>query len=191
MNVLFHLATGFGIALAVCPDNVELREPQPPNYLQSKGSSEGTLHSNRKTNSRITAIAGTFIAFVAHGLLDYAPHCYPINSKADFIIGFLLLISLSFFAKGNYKTIVFCTLLGSVLPDIIDLLPSILNSQLGIKLPVYEKLFPWHWKRYSGSIYNGDCSTSNINIALIVLSVLLIVVSKFELVKRMYFRNLN
>lgn len=166
MNILFHLAAGFGIVIVVC---------------DSKAPSSNV-------NTWYTAAIGMVIAFVSHGLLDYAPHCYPINSKVDFVIGGILLLLLSSLAKGKYKLILFSTLIGSVLPDIIDLFPSILNKQLNFSFPTYNKIFPWHWKKYSGSIYNDDCNTSNVNISLLFVSVLGIIVLKWKNLKWMYFK---
>lgn len=161
MNVLFHLAAGFGIALAVCSEAV-------------------------KPKIWPTATTGALIAFVSHALLDYTPHCYPINSKIDFIAGFILLLALSLFARKGYRLIIFATLSGAVLPDIIDLLPAILNKQLHLELPVYNKVFPWHWKIYSGSIYNGSCNASHINIAMICISVGALMILKYKTVKWIY-----
>lgn len=164
MNVLFHLAAGLGIALAVCSD-----VPEP--------------------KTMIRASAGAFIAFVSHALLDYTPHCYPIHSKLDFIAGFILLVTLSIFARKGYKRIIFATLCGAILPDIIDLLPSIVSKQSGINLPAYPKIFPWHWKIYSGSIYDGSCSTSHINIAMICFSLCALIIAKHKTVKSIYFER--
>lgn len=161
MNVLFHLAAGFGIALAVCPEAA-----QPKVWS--------------------TAATGAFIAFASHALLDYTPHCYPINSKIDFIGGFILLLALTFFARKEYRLIIFATLSGAVLPDIIDLLPAILNKQFNLELPIYTKVFPWHWKNYSGSIYTNECHVSNINIGLLLFSVLLVVLLKKSMVRRIF-----
>lgn len=161
MNVLFHLTAGFGIALAVCP---EAAQPKVA----------------------LIAAAGAFIAFVSHALLDYTPHCYPINSKIDVIGGFILLLALTFFARKEYRLIIFATLSGAVLPDIIDLLPAILNKQLNLELPIYTKVFPWHWKNYSGSIYTNEFHVSNINIGLLLFSVLLVVLLKKSTVRRMF-----
>lgn len=164
MNVLFHLTAGFGIALALC--NVV---PKPKVWP--------------------TAATGAFIAFISHALLDYTPHCYPINSKIDVIAGFILLLTLSFFARKKYRLIMFATLSGSILPDVIDLLPAILNKQLHLQLPVYNKFFPWHWKIYSGSIYNGSCGTSHINIAMVGMAAGIIIILKYKTVKWVYTRN--
>ncbi|MBL7705601.1 MAG: hypothetical protein JNM21_08610 [Taibaiella sp.] len=161
MNVLFHLVAGFGIAIAVC---TEVAKPK----------------------IFLTATAGVFIAFVSHALLDYTPHCYPINSKVDFIAGFILLFALIFFARKEYKVIMLVTLTGAVLPDIIDLLPAILNKQLHLKLPVYNKVFPWHWKNYSGSIYNGNCSTSHLNTAMICFATGIIMLVRWNTIKTIY-----
>lgn len=161
MNVLFHLTAGFGIALALC--NVA---PKPKIWP--------------------TAATGAFIAFVSHALLDYTPHCYPINSKIDVTAGIISLLALTFFARKEYRLIIFATLSGSILPDLIDLLPAILNKQFNLNLPGYPKIFPWHWKIYSGSIYNGHCSTSHINIAMICIAVFALIMLKHKTVKWIY-----
>ena len=160
MNVLIHIATGFGIAVAV--------------------TNTGKIKSKKEII--ITSALGLFVATVSHGLLDYTPHCYPINSKVDFIGGLLLLILLTFFCVKRFRLIMFCCLIGSVLPDIIDLLPSILNGQLGFELPVYDKIFPWHQREFSGSMYTSDCFVSNVNIGLILLSVIgILILRKIDL----------
>lgn len=164
MNVLFHLVAGFGITLALI-------------------DSEKTMDT---ANVVKTTLAVSFLAFVSHALLDYTPHCYPINSKVDFIGGGLLLLVLSFFARKPYRPIIFFGLLASVLPDLIDLLPAIFNKYIGWRLPIYAKIFPWHWKVYSGSIYSGNCDVSNINIGMILMSVLLIILLKRKLFKDLY-----
>lgn len=131
MNALIHIATGFGISLIVAEtntDKLKIREKLGTSFL------------------------GLTLSFVSHALLDYTPHCYPINSKIDFIAAALLLLSLTLLAAKNYRLVVVSCLVGSVLPDIIDLLPKILNKQLGFNFPEYNNLFPWHWKSYSGSI---------------------------------------
>lgn len=161
MNVLFHLAAGFGIALAICNEAV-------------------------KPKIWGAAATGAFIAFVSHALLDYTPHCYPINSKIDVIGGFILLLALVLFARKEYRLIMFATLSGAILPDLIDLLPAILNQQFNLGLPVYTKIFPWHWKTYSGSIYNGSCNASHINIAMICISVGALIILKYKRVKWIY-----
>lgn len=161
MNVLFHLTAGFGIVLALCPV-----APKPKVWT--------------------TAATGAFIAFVSHALLDYTPHCYPINSKIDVIGGFILLLALVFFARKEYRLIMFATLFGAILPDLIDLLPDILNKQLKLDLPGFPKIFPWHWKIYSGSIYNGHCGTSHINIAMICIAVFTLIILKHKTVKWIY-----
>ena len=167
MNVLIHIATGFGVAVAV------------------------TDTKKVKTTKDIVKISfvGLFISIVFHALLDYVPHCYPINLKIDFIVGLLVLILLAYFCAKNFRPIMICCLIGSVLPDIVDLLPSILNNQLGLKLPIYENIFPWHWKEYSGSIYKSNCLVSNINIGLILLSVIGVLIMRKTDLKVLYKRS--
>ena len=167
MNALIHIVTGVGVAIAVT-DTKEI-----------------------KTKKEIikTAFIGFFIAIVSHGLLDYAPHCYPINSKIDFIGSLLALILLTFFCVKTFRLIMFNCLIGAVLPDVIDLLPSILNKQFGLNLPIYGKMFPWHWKEFSGSMYGTDCLVFNINIGMVLLCIMGILILRKADLKEFYKRK--
>lgn len=60
--------------------------------------------------------------------------------------------------------------LGCVFPDLIDLSPGIINKQLGLSLPTFGNLFPWHLHDYSGSIYTGNCNNSTLNHILLLLT---------------------
>ena len=164
MNALIHIATGFGVATAVTD----------------------TKKVKTKKDIVKVSLVGMFVSTVSHALLDYAPHCYPISSKIDFIVGLLVLILLTFLCAKEFRPIMICCLIGSVLPDIVDLLPSILNNQLGLKLPIYDNIFPWHWKEYSGSIYNSHCLISNINIGLVLLSVIGVLIMRKTDLKVLY-----
>ena len=62
----------------------------------------------------------------------------------------------------------------SIFPDLIDLGPAIANKIFGINLPILEKLFPWHWPHYSGSIYTNNCGVSTLNHFLVVFTVVVI-----------------
>lgn len=167
MNVLIHLATGFATAFAI------------------------TETKKLRTKKQIitTSIIGLLISVMSHGLLDYSPHCYPINSRLDFILSLISLTGLIYFAIKKMRIIIFSCLIGSVLPDIIDLLPSILNKQFGFNLPTHKNIFPWHWKEFSGSIYSQDCFVSNINIGLITFSVIGILYLKRSNLKTTYSRS--
>lgn len=167
MNVLFHIVTGVGVALSVT--NTTLLE-----------------RSKKKTEKWLVGAAGFSLSFMAHAVLDYMPHCYPLNTKFDFLFGAFLLIFLVCLANKKYRLIVGLSLLGSIAPDLIDLLPSILNSQLGMNLPIYDKIFPWHWKEYSGSMYGSNCGASNLNIAFVLFSVLAILWVRRDSFKRIF-----
>ena len=151
MNVLFHIVSGLG-TVALVTDTSQLKEDAPI-----------------KDIFRVTVFALT-LGVISHGVLDYTPHCYPINTKFDMSFGLLLMLTLIGFSRLRYKWIMLGGLLGCILPDLIDLLPAMLNKYLGLNLPKWNKLFPWHWKEYSGSIYNSDCAISNLNHTLLLLT---------------------
>lgn len=146
MNVLFHLATGLGVTAAIT-------------------NTKHIERTDKISETLLTSISAFFLSFIAHAILDYIPHGYPLNTKFDFLCGGVLFCLLVYLANKKYRLIVLMSLLGSVSPDLIDLLPSILNNQLRLNIPIFDKIFPWHWKEYSGSLYNAENnSISNLNI---------------------------
>ncbi|MGB1040218.1 MAG: hypothetical protein ACPGVD_05050 [Flavobacteriales bacterium] len=156
MNVLFHTTAAIGvIAIAVKPND-----------------KVNSLFSN---NSFRQGIITFVLGLISHGVLDFAPHCYPINSKADAVISLIIMLLLCVLVKRRYTFAVGMAFLGSVFPDLIDLAPSILNSYLGTSIPEFSKLFPWHWHEYSGSIYSNQCGLSAINHTILIAAVTLIV----------------
>ncbi len=106
---------------------------------------------------------------LSHGILDYIPHCYPIPSKIDASLGLLMIITATWLCNKQYRIMVLSSFIGCIIPDIIDLSPSIINKQLGWSLSVFDKLFPWHFKQFSGSVYTDDCTISNINHTILVI----------------------
>lgn len=114
------------------------------------------------------------LGVIAHGCLDYIPHAYPVNSKADAVASLLLITGLLYFSMKNYRLLVGAAILGCVLPDLIDLSSGIGNHYLNLHLPVFSKIFPWHWKMYSGSIYSGNLAVSNLN-HILLLAVIAII----------------
>jgi hypothetical protein len=148
MNVLFHTTTAIGIVVLLT---------NTKNIQQSK---------HIATTSLIVFVTALF----SHGILDYIPHCYPIPSKLDVLLGLIMILTGVLLSNKRYRLIVALAFLGCIIPDLIDLSPAIMNKQLGWHLPIFNKIFPWHLKTYSGSIYNGQCTVSNINhIVLVVL----------------------
>jgi hypothetical protein len=143
MNVTFHVLTGIGMAAALSP-----RQPQV---------------------AVASLAAGLGATIALHGLLDYVPHSYPIRSGADVILALVLLGAAWLLAKPHLRLLLITCFLGSILPDLIDLGPGILNRHAGLHLPEV-KLFPWHWKQYSGSIYDGSRNTESTALHLLVLA---------------------
>ncbi|MBR0750622.1 hypothetical protein JQ604_00325 [Bradyrhizobium jicamae] len=100
-------------------------------------------------------VAGLGIGILSHGALDWLPHEYPLPSAVDVILS-LILVSIVFtLARRDARWIIFSCFLGAILPDLVDLGPAMLNKQMQWHLPSV-KIFPWHWKQYSGSIYDGS-----------------------------------
>jgi hypothetical protein len=150
MNIIFHTTAAIGITVLFAET-----KDRP---LKTKKAFE-------------TSVLAFLVAVISHGALDYTPHCYPINSKIDVILSLMIMITTTSFIHKQYRLIAGLSFLGSIFPDLVDLLPSILNKQLGFNLPILNKVFPWHWHEYSGSIYGGDCRVSTFNHALLVLIV--------------------
>jgi hypothetical protein len=149
MNVIFHLTTSFTIAV------VSIRSLKKT--------------SNEKVLNKLLLL-GFILSIISHGILDLTPHCYPINSKVDVIVGILLILSCILLVAKRYILIFSICFAGSILPDLIDLSPKILNKYFNLSLPVFQNIFPWHWKNLSGSVYINSCQTSNaIHIALLLI----------------------
>jgi hypothetical protein len=136
MNVTFHAIGSFATAAV----------------LSLKGT------ENRRSRSALMKyLIGFVTGILVHGVLDLSPHQYPIPSKVDVILAPVLLLLFLFCSqKQDYPLILAC-FAGCVFPDIIDLGPVIVDKYLGISLPRLPfRLFPWHTKEYSGSIYDGS-----------------------------------
>lgn len=94
-------------------------------------------------------------SLLLHGLLDYLPHTYPIPSALDVLLSLGLFLGAIAFAKSQHRVLVSACFLGSLFPDLVDLGPAIVNRRLRWALPVL-KIFPWHWRQHSGSVYDGS-----------------------------------
>ena len=98
---------------------------------------------------------GFILGVLIHGILDFLPHNYPLPSKIDLIFAIILFISAIFLSQKQNRVLIFVCFAGAIFPDIVDLAPGILNKHLWIPVPQLSfKIFPWHWKEYSGSIYD-------------------------------------
>ena len=127
------------------------------------------------------------VAFISgilvHGVLDISPHDYPIKSNYDVVLAILLFaVTFIFTKKKNYLLLTIC-FTGAIFPDIIDLSSGIVNRHLGIPFPQLTfKVFPWHRKEYSGSIYDGSCTieTALIHILLVVTCLIILVKQRYK-----------
>ena len=149
VNVTFHVLTGIGVAASLSP-----RKPPV---------------------SRIAVVAGLASTICLHGLLDYVPHSYPIKSSIDVALALLLFGAALSLAKPHLRLLLVTCFLGSILPDLIDLAPGILNRHVGLNLPEV-KLFPWHWRQYSGSVHDGSRMAESMAAHLLVSAVALFLI---------------
>lgn len=151
MNVLFHTTTAIGVAVLLTDTN--------------------RLQTAPAKKILATGVFAFLLGILAHGALDYVPHCYPLPSKVDAVLGLAMILGLLWRTNPPYRLVMGLACLGCVFPDVIDLSPAILNKYAGFSLPVYGNLFPWHWKAYSGSLYTADCSVSTANHVCVVFMV--------------------
>lgn len=171
MNVVFHVVTAIGVAVSLT-DTKEIE-----------------LLPNSSKHVVLIGILAVIVGLISHGALDYIPHCYPINSKIDAIVGLIIILLVIGFANKKYRLIIVFAFLGSVFPDLIDLSLPIVNKQLGFNFPTFHKIFPWHWHSYSGSIYDRQCDISTLNHCLLVLTIVIVCwCRRFDL-KRMLNKN--
>src|SRR5947209_5220669 len=123
--------------------------------------------------------AGLGLGVLSHGCLDVAPHAYPINSVVDVLLGALIFVSALFFVRRRSLLLLAACSLGSIFPDLFDLGPAIMNRRLGWSLPVM-KFLPWHWRQYSGSVYDGSRAVQSFISHLIVFAVSLGILCAFR-----------
>lgn len=155
MNVIFHTSTAICVAVLLT-------------------DTERIGQSVFSKNSILTSILAFTVGLISHGALDYIPHCYPINSKLDAVVGLTMIFVTTWLTNKKYRFIMGLSFLGCIFPDIVDLLPSILNKQLGLNLPTIDKIFPWHFHDYSGSIYSDNCNNSTLNHLLLLLTICIV-----------------
>jgi len=147
MNVIFHVTTAIGLAVALT-DTTRIRDAK---------------------DTIIPAVSAFVSGIFIHGVIDYLPHTYPFSAKLDIIISFLFIVIILVIVKKKYLSIMGLAFWGCILPDIIDLLPPMINKYLGFQLTVNDKIFPWHTHEYSGSIFIGTSIASDINHIAVVL----------------------
>jgi len=116
-------------------------------------------------------LAAAFVLGVLlHGLLDWIPHSYPINSVVDVSVSLILLIVVTIFVQPKHRFLFGACAVGVLAPDLVDLGPALINKRLGWSLPVF-KFFPWHWRQYSGSIYDGSHKIESLLLHLAVVGI--------------------
>ncbi len=155
MNELFHVISGIGIT-AILTDT---------ETAEDKSSLQNKLP---------VVFYACSAGFITHAVLDYLPHTYPIKPKVDVIVSMILISILVLSARKSYRLIVAGSLLGCILPDLIDIGPKMLNSYFGLSVPIHRQLFPWHWKSYSGSLYGRGYTVSAINHSVFFMLLLII-----------------
>jgi hypothetical protein len=136
MNVVFHTLVSLATA-AVLASRIKEKEP----ISSTKGIA--------------ISVIGFATGIVSHGVLDWLPHHYPLPSIADIIVSLVLFSGVCILARREARWVLLICFVGAIFPDLVDLGPAIVNKQMQSSLPVV-KLFPWHWKEYSGSIYDDS-----------------------------------
>ncbi len=136
LNIIFHTTSAIASGIVVS------------SVLDKK-------HSNKWHIKNRVLLFCVLINVILHGALDLLPHSYPLRGKFDVILSLSILIGIHIFIKSKYIFVFASCFFGSILPDIIDLGPAIVNKLNIVNLPVV-KIFPWHWPQYSGSIFDNS-----------------------------------
>ncbi|MCP4396765.1 MAG: hypothetical protein GY801_05630 [bacterium] len=137
MGVTFHTLTSLSIAVTFAAHS---RRPLTFRDIQGQWKA---------------LVAMLFICVLSHGLLDVIPHGYPFPAPIDILLSIMGMAMILVIVNNEWRSLMLFCWSGCLLPDVIDLTLPILNGQLGTTFPTY-RLFPWHWGRYSGSIFDGS-----------------------------------
>lgn len=167
MNVFFHVTTAIGV-MAVVSDRQKIDNP--------------------KTTIMPSACAFV-LGVIIHGVIDYIPHTYPFSAKVDVILSLAIILLVSFQARRRYRLIVAMSFLGCIFPDLVDLLPAIINKIIGLNIPICDKIFPFHQKDYSGSIFAGTSIVSDVNHISVLLVTILIIWCRNSDFKRIFIKK--
>lgn len=138
--------------------------------------------SKGKTPFALWKYACGFAAgILLHGVLDFSPHQYPLSSKIDVVLALILLAFFSFLVPRRNLLLFWVCYAGAIFPDVLDLSPEIIYKYLGITIPHLPfKIFPWHWKQYSGSIYDGSGSLESSTYYFLVLLISLVLLYAYR-----------
>ena len=137
MNVTFHAIAGIATAAALS---------FKPNDIKDSSISSAI----------IKCLAGFVIGISIHGVLDFLPHEYPFRPAFDVLLALSLLTAAFVLTQKQNRFLLTVCFLGQIFPDLVDLGPAILNKYFGLALLFSGKIFPWHWQKFSGSIYDGS-----------------------------------
>lgn len=158
MNIFFHTAMSVSIAVMLCD----------------------THHANKK-NFTICFIA-FIVGVIAHGILDYVPHGYPIPTIIDILFSVLFIGVLFWRISTDFRLLLLSSFAGSIFPDLVDLLPKLLDKYLHTTIGHNNNIFPWHWSQYSGSIYGGHYQVSYLNhISIMIIIFIILFLNKNKL----------
>jgi hypothetical protein len=97
-------------------------------------------------------VAAFGLAVMSHGVLDGLPHEYPFRALADTLVTTALVGVWMWLIEPRFRALLLLTILGAVLPDVIDHVPRDINRHFGTHLPELKKIFPWHGRGGSGSL---------------------------------------
>jgi hypothetical protein len=150
MNVVFHILGALGTA------SVLAHVSKPDRFFP-------------KSISGLAAPATGFaVGILAHGLMDAAPHAYPLRASADIAVALLMMAAAFAVCDPRRWFLIAACCVGALFPDLVDLGPAMLNKHLGLALRVM-KIFPWHWPENSGSIYDGTQAVASLVCHLIAV----------------------
>lgn len=111
---------------------------------------------DRSSIGPLRLAAGFLAGIVIHGALDLLPHNYPLSPPIDVFVALGLIGLTGILVQKRNRLLVVICFFGALFPDIFDHGPLIAARRFGIAVPHLPfKIFPWHWKEYSGSIYDG------------------------------------
>jgi hypothetical protein len=145
VNVTFHALASFGIGHAAARhwggDAV--------------GDAPANLNRQRSQSRDARVLLVAFVTGVlSHGVLDGLKHGYPIPYALDPPLALVLVVAWLALVERRYRALFTVAFVGAILPDVVDLGPSVANRLLGWHLPTLSRhVFPWHRVDGSGSMY--------------------------------------
>jgi len=170
MNMVIHLTTAIGIVLLVTD------------------TSTAVVYKKFRTPV-LTGLFAFTLGVISHAVLDYLPHCYHVPQTVDGILGLTMIITMFSLANKKYRFIVGLTIMGVFLPDLVDQWPLIVNKCSGLNLAPAGQLCPWHWTRFSGSIYDQKSTVSTINHIIVLMAIVTIFRIRWSSLKIIFSRK--